>query len=170
MPADSIRDIIQAAGEQFRSLLLQAYETGRREGEEIAKQRVLDLFGSPESGRDTANADSQAEPVGNIARPLLAVIQMMPIGGDGLGANEILEFANQQPGSKFNIWQVRSGMKTLEKRGDLIRVARGKYQLRGTHLERSEDGPESEASDSSELFGAPKPNGAEQLKPYGQNV
>jgi hypothetical protein len=162
MSDNSIDDIIRMAGEHLRALLLKAYEAGRVDGEASAKQKVLNLFGTSASIPRAETATAQAQTAGNVARPLLEVIQRMPIGIDGVGSNDVLKFANQQHGRKLDIWQVRSGMKTLEKRGDIVRVARGRYQLKDHHSERAGDA-ESEAPNSSELFGAPKPNGAEPL-------
>jgi hypothetical protein len=84
---------------------------------------------------------------------------MMNIGQDGIGPNEVFGFFNQQSGPKFDIWQVRAGIKTLEKKGDLIRVSRGRYRPAG-HLLEGHDDQDAERPNSGTLFGAPKANGA----------
>jgi hypothetical protein len=159
--------LLHVAGEHFDVLIRQAYEAGRKAGENAAKEKVLSVFGS--SGR-TPTIETKNQPRGSLAematvsRPLREAICMMNISREGIGPKDVLEFIKQQPGMKFDIWQIRAGIKTLEKRGDLVRVSRGHYRPSARLLGEPED-QETETPNSGELFGAPKANGAEPLSP-----
>src|SRR5439155_10554304 len=159
--------LLHVAGEHVNVLIRQAYEAGQRAGENAAKEKVLSVFGAPDP---TATIETKNRLRGSLAematvsRPLREAISAMNIGGEGVGPKDVLEFIKQQPGMEFDIWQIRAGIKTLEKRGDLVRVSRGHYRPSARLLGEPE-GQESETPNSGEPFGAPKANGAEPASP-----
>jgi hypothetical protein len=164
MPDDPIlKRLTDMAGEHMSVLVRQIYEAGWKAGENAAKQKVLNVFDAPASAPRTSNNTPLAE-TSKVSRPLRDAILMMNIGQDGVGPNEVFGFLNQQSGSKFDIWQVRAGIKTLEKKGDLIRISRGRYRP-ADHLLEGHDDQAAETPNSRTLFGAPKTNGAEPLSP-----
>jgi hypothetical protein len=153
------------AGEHMSALVRQIYEAGWKAGENAAKQKVLNLFdaATAELTPRTRNNDSIAE-MAKVSRPLRDAILMMNIGQDGVGPNEVFRFVNEQPGPKFDIWQVRAAIKTLEKRGDLTRVSRGKYRPAATIVE----GPSAGGRSRSEP--TPSDNGGKLFAPAANNL
>jgi hypothetical protein len=168
MPDDPIlKRLTDMAGEHMSVLVRQIYEAGWKAGENAAKQKVLNAFDAPASAPASApraSNNTSISEMSKVSRPLRDAILMMNIGQDGVGPNEVFGFINQQPGPKFDIWQVRAGIKTLEKKGDLIRISRGRYRP-ADHLLEGYDDQAAETPNSGTLFGAPKPNGTQPLSP-----
>jgi hypothetical protein len=168
MPDDAIlSQLLQVADEHMRALIRGAYEAGRKAGESAAREKVLSVFGAPGSAAvsepKTRQRGSLAD-MATVSRPLREAISMMAIGKEGVGPKEVFGFVNRRPDLQLDIWQVRAGIKTLEKRGDLVRVSRGRYRPSERLLGQSGD-QKGEAPNSDELFGAPKTNGAVPLSP-----
>jgi hypothetical protein len=167
MAAISIDELLQQGAEHIKALIMQAYESGRAAGEETAKQKVLNLFGTSAAMTGSQSiihrGDSLAESA-RVSRPLLETMLMMRVGPEGVGPKEVAQFVSERPNMRLDIGQVRAGIKTLEKRGDLIRVSRGRFRPSVRLLGQSED-QETEAPNSGEPFGAPKTNGAVPLNP-----
>jgi hypothetical protein len=160
--------LLHVAGEHLSVLIRQAYAFGRKAGENAAKERVLSVFAASDQTatietKNRQRGGSMAE-MATVSRPLREAIFAMNIGRTGVGPKDVLEFIKLQPSMEFDISQNRAGIKTLEKRGDLVRVSRGRYRPSAQLLGESED-QETEAPNSGELFGAPKANGAEPLHP-----
>ena len=156
------------AGEHMSALVRQIYEAGWKAGENAARQKVLNLFDAPSAAPAprARNNDSIAE-MAKVSRPLRDGILMMNIGQGGVGPNEVFRFINEQPGPKFDIWQVRAGIKTLEKRGDLIRVSRGKYRPAPTIVEEPSTGGAPQSRSRSEP--TPSDNGGKLFAPAVNN-
>jgi hypothetical protein len=164
MPDDAaLKDLLETAGEHISALIRQAYEVGKTAGENTAKEKVLSLFGAPPLAPEIKS--SQIAEAAKVSRPLRDAIASMGIGREGVGPKEVFEFVNRHPGRRLNIGQVRAGIKTLEKRGDLERASRGRYRPSARLLGQSEDQKEEAPNSSNELFGAPKLNGTEPLSP-----
>jgi len=160
-----LNQLLQVAGEHMSQLIRQAYDAGRKTGEDAAREKVLSVLDAsmPKPAAKIRSAHSLAK-MAKVSGPLREAISSMDIGREGVGPKEVFEFVKRREDMKLNIGQVRAGIKTLEKRGDLERASRGKYRPSARVSGRSEDQKE-EAPNSSELFGAPKANGAEPLSP-----
>jgi hypothetical protein len=165
MPDNAIlNDLLHMAGEHMSALIRQAYEAGRKAGEDAAKEKVLSVFGEATSAPLPVRERGSLAEMARVSRPLRDAIASMDINREGVGPNQVFEFVNKLPDMQLDIGQVRAGIKTLEKRGDLVRVSRGRYRPSARLLGQSEDQKE-EAPNSSELFGAPKANGLSPLSP-----
>jgi hypothetical protein len=160
----ALTELLRMAGEHLSVLIRQAYEAGRKAGEDAAREKVLSVFGAVTSARVSKihERSSMAE-LATVSRPLRDAISVMVIGREGVGPNEVFEFVKRRPDTQLDIWQVRAGIKTLEKRGDLERVSRGRYRPTARLLGQTED--QREAPNSDELFGAPRANGSMPLSP-----
>jgi hypothetical protein len=164
MPDDAaLKDLLETAGEHISALIRQAYEAGRKSGEDIAKEKVLSLFGAPPVAPEIKSG--QLAQAAKVSRPLRDAIASMDIGREGAGPKEVFEFVNRHPGMRLDIGQVRAGIKTLEKRGDLVRVSRGRYRPSARLLGEPADQEPETPNSSNELFGAPKTNGSMPLSP-----
>jgi hypothetical protein len=168
MPDDAVlSQLLLVADEHLKALIRGAYEAGRKTGENAAREKVLSVFNAtgsaPMPEAKTRQRGSLAD-MATVSRPLREAISMMNVGREGVGPKEVFAFVNRRPDLQLDIWQVRAGIKTLEKRGDLERVSRGRYRPSARLLGQSEDQKRG-APNSDELFGVPKANGAEPLSP-----
>jgi hypothetical protein len=170
-----LEEQLAIAGEHFAALVRQIYEIGKQAGENEARARVLtalgaDMLGSqpPSDTRQKPNA-AHLTAAAKVSGPLRAAVAAMNIDQDGADTREITIFINQNPGpSRMTEAQVRSGLKALKGRGDVVLVARGRYRPSDRlimEFPKDKTDLEMETPNSSELFGVPKTNGAEPLSP-----
>jgi hypothetical protein len=169
-----LQEQLAIASEHFVALVRQAYEAGKRAGENEARARVLMALGADGPSR-TAEAKqkpdtSQLTAAAKVSGPLREAIADMNIDQDGADTREITIFIQRRSGAETAMTekQVRAGLKALLGRGDVARVARGRYRpsdrlLTEMAIDKAE--PETEAPNSGTLFGAPKTNGASPLSP-----
>jgi hypothetical protein len=160
-----LQELQQIAGEHLAALVRQAYEAGKRVGESEARARVLAAFDAPiQPLREATRPPAAAK----VATPLREAVAAMDIDETGVGAREVTIFINRLPESPLMTEaQVRAGMKALLTRGDVVRVARGRYRpserlITEFAIDKAE--AETEAPNSRTLFGAPKTNGSHELE------
>lgn len=165
-----LRDLMSQASAHVAALIREAYERGRKAAEEDARDKVLALFGG--TRRETApvmrprvRTDDDNLPVGaDVARPLRNTLVQMAIGENGVSPGEITDYLHRWPGTQWlTEVQVRGGLKNLVKRGDCIRVARGKYRPSERLITESRP-RESETPSEDQSLDAPKSNGAVPLR------
>jgi hypothetical protein len=174
-----LQEQLAIAGEHFAALVRQVYEIGKRAGENEARAKVLMVFGVdgpvsqiPDDAKQKHNT-SQLTAAAKVSGPLREAVVAMKIDHGGADTREITIFINQNPGpSRMTEAQVRSGLKALKARGDVVLVARGRYrpsdQLEREFFSRGSDA-EPETPNSSELSGVPMANGTEPLHPGRQS-
>jgi hypothetical protein len=138
-----LRKLLDEAGERVGALvadaiapmMTEAYERGREVGAEAQRRkmlRFLDADGMPQTAPENSKLPAAANAVSG---PLCEVMCTMKIGPEGAGPQEIADYTNDWPGVRLNATQVHAALKSLERKGDLVRVARGKYRPSDTLLE-----------------------------------